>query len=144
MTLTDQLSDAIQHGDFVMLVLSRALSAAEHKVTVKPVDVREGRRYQWTTRAGAQERHENLTAENLLERVGQAFGTAFGDAHLFTKRADITARVQSAGKIKWKTKPPSKGDAEATPHNREKNYLIPSGKPVPFLARIGVMTATWE
>ena len=95
MSLAARLSEALQRNEFLLLVLSRALSpsAASHKVTVRPVDLKEGRRYQWITRAGSQERHENLTTDAFLERTGQAFGTAFGDAHLYTRHADITART---------------------------------------------------
>ena len=59
--------------------------------------------------------------------------TAFGDAHLYTRHADLTART-SGGKVKWKTKPPTKADDKVAPHNREKDHLIPAGKPCAFLA----------
>jgi len=146
MTLAERLAEAISHDDFVMLVLSRSVSdtAGAHKVTVRPVEVREGRRYQWITRVGVQERHENLTAETFTQRAGQAFGTAFGDVHVFTKRADITGRSQGRGRVKWKTKPPAKTAPETTTHNREKQYLIPAGQPCPFLQRMGVMTPTGQ
>lgn len=145
MTLAEKLAEAIQRGDFILLVLSRSRSSSSaHKITVRAVDLREGRRYQWITRAGTQERHENLTAEEFLERAGQAFGTAFGDAHLYTKQADFTARSFGGGKVKWKTKPPSKAAVPAATHNREKEYLIPAGKPCPFLAEIGVMTPSGQ
>lgn len=142
-TLGERLAEAVRLNEFILLVLSRPLSpsAATHKATVRPVALREGVRYQWTVRHGTQERHENLTAEELSERADRAFGTAFGDAHLYTLRADVTGRTLGGGQVKWKTKPPSKTAAAPTPHNREKNYLIPAGKPCPFLSEIGVMTA---
>ncbi len=145
MTLTARLAEALERNEFILLVLSRALSpsAASHKVTARPVDLKEGRRYQWITRAGSQERHENLTVDAFLERTGQAFGTAFGDAHLYTKHADLTART-SGGKVKWKTKPPTKADTKVAAHNREKEYLLPAGKPCAFLAEIGVMTPSGQ
>lgn len=145
-TLSQRLSEAIERQGFVLLVLSRSRSAltATHKVTVRPIELREGVRYQWITRSGSQERHENLTPEEFTQRAGQAFGTAFGDAHLFTKQGDFTGKAFGNGKVRWKLKPPSKAAAEPAPHNREKNYLIPAGTPCPFLAEIGVMTATGQ
>ncbi len=141
-TLRDRLAEALRRNDFILLIFSQPLSpmAPAHKVSIRPVELQEGRRFQWATRSGAQERHENLSTQLLLERCDQVFGTAFGDAHLFTKQGDFTARSLGPGKVKWKIKPPSKATAEAIAHNREKNYLLPAGVPCRFLAEIGVMT----
>lgn len=145
-SLSDRLQDALQRDDFLLLVLSRPLSpsAGSHKITVRPVELADGRRYQWTTRSGSQERHDNLTAQGFIERAAQAFGTAFGDAHLYTKQADVSGRAQGGGRVRWKVKPPTKSPAAVVEHNREKQYLIPAGKPCPFLAEIGVMTASGQ
>jgi SAM-dependent methyltransferase len=146
MSLVERLSESLKRNDFILLVLSRPLSpsASSHKVTVRPVDLKDGRHYQWVTRAGSQERHENLAVDEFLERAGQAFGTAFGDVHLYTSHADVTARAQRNGQVKWKTKPPTKAAVVVAAHDREKNYLIPAGKPCPFLAEIGVMTPSGQ
>lgn len=146
-SLSDKLAEALKRDEFLLLVLSRALSptASAHKVTVRPVELRDGRHYQWVLRSGHQERHENLTAEQFAQRAAQAFGTAFGDVHLFTRGVDITGRTAGNGKVKWKTKPPSKSNGEpAVTHNREKQYLIPAGQPCPFLTEIGVMTPSGQ
>jgi hypothetical protein len=142
-SLAERIGEALRRDDFILLVLSRPLSpsATTHKVTVRPVLLREGVRFQWTVRQGTQERHENLTPEALVERADRAFGTAFGDAHLYTSRGDFTGRALGSGHVRWKTKPPSKTAAGPAAHNREKNYLIPAGQPCPFLSEIGVMTA---
>ena len=141
-TLRDRVNEAIRRNDFLLLVFSQPLSpmAPAHKVSVRPVELQEGRRFQWASRSGAQERHENLSVKLLLERCEQVFGTAFGDAHLFTRQGDFTARAFGPNKVKWKIKPPSKAAVETTSHNREKNYLLPAGVPCPFLTEIGVMT----
>lgn len=145
-SLHERVGEALQRDDFLLLVLSRPLtdSMAAHKITVRPVELREGRRYQWIVRAGSQERHENLTADDFLHRIEQAFGTAFGDAHLYTKQTDISGRAFGNGKVKWKTKPPTKAAAAPAKHNREKQYLIPANQPCAFLAEIGVMTPTGQ
>jgi SAM-dependent methyltransferase len=143
--LDAQLADAISRGEFRLLVLSRPLSpsSGRHQAAVRPVQLRDGLTFQWTTRQGTQERHENLAANELIERVRRAFGVAYGDAHLFTDRGDFTVRL-NGGEAKWKAKPPSKAGAPPAPHNRPKNYLIPEGKPCPFLHEIGVMTAAGQ
>lgn len=141
-SLRDRLAEALERRDFILLVLSRPLSptVSSHKVSIRPVELRGGLQFQWTTRSGAQERQENLSVETLLQRVEQAFGTAFGDAHLYTRQGDFTARALGGGNVKWKIKPPSKTDVDSTTHNSEKNYLLPAGVPCPFLTEIGVMT----
>lgn len=140
---TSEIQDALNSETFLMLVFSqpRRTNAAT-KVTVRPVELKTGLHYQWAERIGAQEKHRNLTASELLDSVRDVFPNGFGDAHLYTELVDITARTKG-GSLQLKRKPPSKKPA-VTSHNREKQYILPVGEPCPFLAEIGVMTPSGD
>ena len=140
-SLISLLSQSLNGNTFQRLVLSQPLQnkGTASKVTVRPIDLGGVTSYQWTARIGPQETHENLTAEQFRLLAKSAFGTAFGDAHLFTSEADFTLRKKPNGPLKVKRAPSSLAPQPVEGHNREKQYLIPVGKPCPFLFEIGIM-----
>jgi SAM-dependent methyltransferase len=136
------LAAAIQTETLWQLVLSRPLlhSVRAPKITVRPVELRGEIAYQASERRGSQEFHENFAPAGLVEMVRKRFGRDYGDLHWFSLDGDFTVRWKSGGMVQLKRKPPSKGLVDVA-HNRERRYLVPEGRPVPFLVAIGVMTA---
>ena len=114
-------------------------SRPHHKLTARPVELSGERRYQLAERRGKQEFHLNLTADELLTRITAEFGERFEQLDLFTPDADYSARVIRKDVARVTRRKPSKS-APALTHDRGKQYLIPEGRPCPFLAEIGVMT----
>lgn len=139
-SLTEILTETLQSETLLRLVLSRP-EATERvaKISVRPVQLRDGLRYQWTARQGSQEFHENLTMGELQQRVEQFYGPRYGDAHLFTTAADHAFKKHRSGQIRYKRSRPSLRAEPASTHNRDKQYLIPAGIVCPFLIEIGVM-----
>jgi SAM-dependent methyltransferase len=134
--------EALDDGTFVSLVLSRPCSgcAVPERQTVRPVKLRGGTQFQWSLRAGTQERHENLTAADSARRASDLFPSAYRNARLLTATAEVNARVTKRGDVQTSHRPAAP-NAPAVGHNRERRYLIPDGVPCPFLAAIGVMTS---
>lgn len=147
MSVTDWpslLHPTVQSQTLIQLVLSRPVQrSAVSKVTVRPVQLGNENRFQWSFRRGPQELHENLTGEELLQRVTDAFGTKFADLHWFATDADITVRHKSDGRPLIKRKPPTKVAAPVA-HNHSRTYLLPEQTPCPFLQAIGVMSPTGQ
>lgn len=110
-----------------------------HKLTARPIELSGERRYQLAERREKQEFHHNLTAEELLVRITAELGERFEQADLFTPEADFSARVIREGLLRVARRKPSKSPPPLT-HDRRKQYLIPEGRPCPFLTEIGVMT----
>jgi SAM-dependent methyltransferase len=136
------LARHIADRQLVQLVLSKpAQLSAVPKVAVRPVDLAGERHYQWTFRRGPQEFHENLSADELLERIAAQFGTKFADLHWFAADGDYTARQKTGGRVQLRRKPPTKSPLPVVEHNQARNHLIPDGVPCPFLIEVGVMTA---
>lgn len=141
-TLVSLLASALRNRTFLRLVLSQPRTGAADgisKVTVRLVEVGGQTKYQWITRVQNQERHQNLTQDELVVQARSAFGSEFADAHLFTTEADLTIRWNHGRPPKIKRKPPTLQANEAAGHNRQKQYLIPAGIPCPFLIEVGVM-----
>jgi SAM-dependent methyltransferase len=103
------------------------------------VNVKGEPRYQFAARIGSKETHENLTPGEAAARVSELFGATFEHCHLYTAEADYSARLGSAGQVKFKQSRPT-GQTARGEHNRPKQYLIPENVPCPFLVEIGVMT----
>ncbi len=137
---SDLLSASVQRAALFRLVLSRPLaSGTVQKVNVRPVQLQDGMRYQWTARINQQERHENLTPDQCLRRVTQQFGTAWGDLHWFADDGDFTVRFKPTMPATIKRKPPTQS-APTRDHNQSRRYIIPDGHPCPFLIAAGIMT----
>lgn len=142
LNLTTLLAESIRDRTFLRLVLSQPANqsdSAVSKVTVRLVEINGQTKYQWSARANSQEKHQNLTADELVVQTKGAFGSQFHDAHLFTTEADLTIRWNYGKPQQVKRKPPTQRVQEAADHNRQKQYLIPAGVPCPFLIEIGVM-----
>jgi len=136
------LAEAVRDRTFLRLVLSQPANQSEStasKVTVRLVDINGQTKYQWTSRANSQEKHQNLTADEFIVQTKGSFGSHFRDAHLFTTEADLTIRWNFGKAQQIKRKPPTQRVHEAADHNRQKQYRIPAGVPCPFLIEIGVM-----
>ncbi len=138
---SDLLSATVQRRTLFRLVLSRPrASGTIQKVTVRPVQLQDGLRYQWIARIGQQERHENLTEDELLGRVNQQFSTAWGDLHWFADDGDFTVRHKPRSQVQFKRKPPTLSPPP-NQHNQSRKYILPDGQPCPFLIAAGIMTS---
>jgi SAM-dependent methyltransferase len=138
------VSAALANGDCLLLVLSRRRESAREdftKVSVRPVVVQDCPVYQFTFHFPDRVTHENLGRPEAAKRAVGLLAETFQDAALYTPTADFSLRAMSNGSFRCKSGPPTKSAAAPAAHNRPKEYLIPEGKPCPFLIEIGVMTA---
>jgi SAM-dependent methyltransferase len=101
-----RVMDGLQNGSLHKLVLSRPWSAeSDRKVMVRPIALGERLRWQWAARRGTQEFHENLTLQELQQRLATTLGATFGDLHAFGPHGELVLRwgdPQAAPKQKWK------------------------------------------
>lgn len=139
--ILDLLRESLARDACWGVVLSQPCRASDSpsKLTARPIELSGARRYQLAERRGKQEFHQNLNADELLARITADFGDLFEQADLFTPDADYSARLIRQGVARVTRRKPSKSAPPLT-HDRRKQYLIPEGRPCPFLAEIGVMT----
>ena len=110
------------------------------RARVRPVILQNDLHYQWAMQFDRRETHENLTADEVLARVREQVGIDYRHAHLRTADGDCSLRFSRRGKAKL-SRSRARRDAAADLHDRKKRYLIPEGRPCPFLFEAGVMTA---
>ncbi len=138
------LNSALAGDDLLTLVLSKPRSRTDNppeKLTVRPIELRGVRQYQWSQRINGQEVHENLPPSETLVKASELFPDVYAHGHVFTSEADYSARRNKKGEIHiTQARPSKRKDVLDSPHNREKQYLLPEYRPCPFLEEIGVMT----
>lgn len=84
--------------------------------------------------------HEQKTEAELNIFLEEHAGTTFKNCVIKTDTEETTVLANKKGKITRLTKPLIQGTLNKTSFNRSKNYLIPEGKPVPFMVLLGLMT----
>lgn len=86
--------------------------------------------------------HEQKTEEELNEFIKEHAGTTFKSCVIRTESEEITYLGNKKGKITRLVKKISENvnQTKNIIWNKQKNYLIPEGNPVPFLVLLGVMT----
>jgi hypothetical protein len=143
----DELGKALQRGECWGLVLSRPRPEQAgdgflqvDKISVRPVEISGRACYQLAERRNKQEFHQNISANELLRRVADEVGIAFGQADLYTSSADLSLRMKGRNGAHLTRRKPSRA-APVLAHDRRKRYLIPEGEPCAFMQEIGVMTS---
>ncbi|MCS7459537.1 SAM-dependent methyltransferase [Paenibacillus doosanensis] len=111
------------------------------KVTVKPVELKGGLFYQFSSFVGKKVLHDNVRPEEAAEKMEALLGETFRQALLQAAEADYQVLISKKGKAGILKKPPTKKAAVQLDHNRKKNYVLEEGKPVPFLVELGIMNA---
>ena len=132
--LDDLLNAVFQDDALLRAVLSKPRSAGlPRKVTVEPVDLRNEKAFQFTSRLADRVIHDNLGADEARERVGLLLAD-YGQGLLQTADADWQVLGETVLR-----RPPTRTAASGA-HDRRKQYLLEEGTPVPFLVELGVMT----
>ena len=111
------------------------------KVKVRPIQKGESLLFQCEEYKNNQVFHENLDVENSIEKLDN-YMEQFKQMQLETKQHRYTVLVSKKGKVTIQKKQQTGTVKEVElAHNREKNYILKEGIPVPFLRDLGVMTS---
>ena len=138
--LTEDLAASLDR--LTRLVLSQPIDkTADPKVTVRPVYLRGGRRYQIERFRDNKAFQENVEADALLRRFESELDGRYRQALLVTETDSAQYSLKVNGSYK------RHGGAAAVPrpaaaagNNRQKQYLIAEGEEVPALVDLGVFT----
>lgn len=113
-------------------------SDSPHKIAIQPIMTKEGQRYQATLHRGKQVFHQNLLSGECRQWIETRLTHDFKQGLLCSLDADYHVLVNKAHKIAVLKKPPTRSSGTLS-HNREKQYLLLEGTPVPFLVELGIM-----
>ncbi|MCH2210926.1 MAG: SAM-dependent methyltransferase [Fuerstiella sp.] len=144
--LLNLIESAVRGVNLRRAVLSRPTRRSPtiaSRVEIRPVFLKEKQFYQWSEQRGSQAFHENHDPQSTLTALRTAIGRNYRHIHLAIDDRQWSARFSRRGKCRLipekHVTPPSNTEI-GTGHNRERQYLIPEGHPVPFLIETGIMT----
>lgn len=109
------------------------------KITLRPFMSKKGEMWQLEKIKGPQAFHENLSSQELLERIDEELRHSFSQCCLtaegttlhYTIFPDKTKRKLTGNEITVE---------KAASHNKEKNYILRQGENIPALVDLGVFT----
>nr|MBQ8253487.1 SAM-dependent methyltransferase [Lachnospiraceae bacterium] len=123
------------------------------KIKIRPVMMTEGLKFQESRFVGTQVFHANHDKAKLTDIVAEEMESSFGQLELETnclratvlvsKKGTVTVKkkqLQSANRECEKVAGNQEGGQKLLSHNREKQYILKEGIPVPFLIDLGVQT----
>lgn len=137
----ERLLDSIfEKGELILATLSGPRRVGEiSKISIRPLLMKGGISYQVTENRKQQAFHHNFSNEQCLAWLKQHF-YEFKQSFFYTASADYHLLIGKKGHANLLKKAPSKISQELK-HNRQKEYLLKEGDPIPFLVRLGVMNA---
>ena len=127
------------------LVLSQPLDkTAEAKITVRPLFLRGERLYQVERFRDNKAFHENLDGEALLRRAEADWDGRYRQVLLVIETESAQYSLRQNGSYKRSSGAAVPRPAAPAGNNRQKQYLIPEGEPVPALVDLGVFTQDYR
>lgn len=142
MTTTDEFFDELINENMILAVLSGCRRKdAPSRVRIRPVEVKGEILYQASVPEGAKMLHRNYRREELVGFLKESLDGTYSQLQVQGRQVDGGVLVSKKGKHTVKIKPHEvKENTKILSHNRVKQYILPQGKPVPFLVDLGVMT----
>jgi SAM-dependent methyltransferase len=111
------------------------------RTAVRPLQLKDGPCYQFERFLDNKAFHENVPLADSGDRL-VATMAEYRQALVKTPEADVQLLANKKGEVAMlRNKPTAKARPSERAHNRVKSRVIPEGEPVPYLVRLGVMTA---
>jgi SAM-dependent methyltransferase len=113
------------------------------RIRIRPILLKKSRMFQVSTTVGTKEFHENLDIDDAAALLESVTGNPFLAVEAVGAKGKLCVLVSKKGHMTVKEHHAEVKKAQNDPirsHNRQKNYLLPEGEPVPFLVELGVMT----
>lgn len=115
------------------------------KIKIRPVRMADELKFQESRFVGTQVFHANYDKLKLTNAIMEEMAGNFGQLELETSCLKATVLVSKKGTVTLKKKQLQVGNSERMnekllAHNREKQYILKEGIPVPFLIDLGVQT----
>lgn len=100
-------------GELSQIIISNSRKPEElKKVTIRPVRLQGGLRFQTCEYRGAKVFHENHTARSLLDRLPDWLETCMKQAEIRSRRADVTILISKKGQVTIRERKKAAASAE--------------------------------
>lgn len=126
-----------------MIISNPVEKAGMSKVKIRPLKQKDLLLFQAEELVGNQAFHKNLTKEECADYAAGLLAGTFRQLELESAKGQVRVLISKKGVPGIKMKRiPQKITAlpVVTDHNRQKNYILKEGTPIPFLVDLGVMS----
>lgn len=113
------------------------------KIMIRPVLIRDSLIYQAEFTFEKKVTHENISPAEAAARCVQIIENEFKQVNAFTTRNEFQILASKPENPRITSKPRTGSsccECKSLSHNKQKNYIIPVGKPCDFLAELKVMS----
>lgn len=134
----EKLLPEIFAAQFILASLSNPQKGVDvSKVTIRPIDIKGKLHYQITQLQGEKALHSNFIEGDCREWVKKNIGN-FKQGYFYTDLADYHLLINKKGNFTILKKQPTKSKKRQS-HNRQKEYVLEEGIPIPFMVHLGLM-----
>lgn len=136
------LLESVMNEELLKIVVSGPRTRETiQKIRIRPVGQKQALLFQAALWDGKKEFHKNYPAQDMVLTLLTWMSRDFRQMQIETTQQNATVLVSKKGKVTVRTRMLEKKREQADlSHNRTKRYLLPEGKAVPFLVKLGVMT----
>lgn len=141
--LTEVLKEYVDELLVRIIISNPVEKQGMSKVKIRPLKQKELLLFQAEELIGNQAFHKNLSNEEFTDYAADLLDGAFRQLELESAKGQVRILISKKGIPDIKIKRiPQKITAfpAVTDHNRQKNYILKEGAPIPFLVDLGVMT----
>ncbi len=135
-----QLSDSLAENTFVKLTLGKGRRDGLRQAFVRLVEIRGEPHISISLRSVNKDVTENHRVADAAEAIRRLLESSFGNAHLFTTRADVELLTNKKGEARLTTHKPTFSEQLATDHDRPKRYVLDPAQ-APYLRELGIVSA---
>lgn len=141
--VTEALKEFLDEYLIRMIISNPVEKQGMSKVKIRPLKQKDLLLFQAEELVGNQAFHKNLTKEECADYTADLLAGTFRQLELESAKGQVRVLVSKKGVPGIKMKRiPQKITALpiVTDHNRQKNYILKEGTPIPFLVDLGVMS----
>lgn len=142
--LQEEISQLVLQQKLYQVVISSPFAKGEEiakKVTVRPIQLKEGLLYQFEYFYEKKVLHKNVTDEEVTALLIELMTSQYKQSLVKADGLQLHVLASKQGKVTVKRKgnvtPPKQTSFE---HNRTKRRIFEEGKPIAFLVELGIMT----
>ena len=141
--VTEALQEFLDEYLIRMIISNPVEKQGMSKVKIRPLKQKDLLLFQAEELVGNQAFHKNLTKEECADYTADLLAGTFRQLELESAKGQVRVLISKKGVpgIKMKRNPQKiTALPVVTDHNRQKNYILKEGTPIPFLVDLGVMS----
>lgn len=144
----EEIQKEIERTAPLLIVLSapqKKDATLPNKITLRQKEVKGEKKYFVEEFVEKKVFHQTLSPDLIWHYIEEKMSLcSFRQVGLFTEEKEISFRISKKGKILKNINTKNQTNKVDMAHNREKQYLIRPGDPVPFLVDLGVFTKDFK